>query len=38
MNELLSQAIAQWQLMHSIELTATVLALAYVILALKQSL
>lgn len=38
MNELLSQAIAQWQLMHSIELTATLLALAYVILALKQSL
>ena len=38
MNELLSQAIQQWQLMHSIELIATVLALAYVILALKQSL
>jgi nicotinamide mononucleotide transporter len=38
MNELLTQAIAQWQLMHSIELLATLLALAYVILALKQSL
>jgi len=38
MNELISQAIAQWQLMHSIELAATLLALAYVILALKQSL
>lgn len=38
MNQLLSQAIAQWQLMHSIELIATVLALAYVVLALRQSL
>lgn len=38
MNELLTQAIAQWQLMHSIELVATLLALAYVLLALKQSL
>ena len=38
MNELLSQAIAQWQLMHSIELIATLLALAYVVLALRQSL
>ncbi|MDX1391348.1 MAG: nicotinamide riboside transporter PnuC [Rheinheimera sp.] len=38
MNELLAQAIAQWQLMHSIELVATLLALAYVVLALKQSL
>ncbi|HSG50530.1 MAG TPA: nicotinamide riboside transporter PnuC [Rheinheimera sp.] len=38
MNELLTQAIAQWQLMHSIELIATLLALAYVLLALKQSL
>ncbi len=38
MNQLLSQAMAQWQLMHSIELIATVLALAYVVLALRQSL
>ena len=38
MNELITQAIAQWQLMHSIELIATLLALAYVVLALKQSL
>lgn len=38
MTELISQAIAQWQLMHSIELLATLLALAYVILALRQSL
>lgn len=38
MNELIAQAIAQWQLMHSIELAATLLALAYVVLALKQSL
>ncbi|MEH8021538.1 MULTISPECIES: nicotinamide riboside transporter PnuC [Rheinheimera] len=38
MNQLISQAIEQWQLMHSIELIATLLALAYVILALKQSL
>ena len=38
MNQLLTQAIAQWQLLHSIELVATLLALAYVILALKQSL
>lgn len=38
MSQLLSQAIQQWQLMHSIELIATLLALAYVILALRQSL
>jgi nicotinamide mononucleotide transporter len=38
MNELITQAMAQWQLMHSLELAATLLALAYVILALKQSL
>ncbi|MDP5142779.1 nicotinamide riboside transporter PnuC [Rheinheimera baltica] len=38
MNELITQAIAQWQLMHSLELVATLLALAYVILALKHSL
>ncbi|CAM3659505.1 nicotinamide riboside transporter PnuC [Rheinheimera salexigens] len=38
MSELLSKAIADWQLMHSVELVATLLALAYVILALKQSL
>lgn len=38
MSELLSKAIADWQLMHSVELIATLLALAYVILALKQSL
>lgn len=38
MNELLSKAIADWQLMQSVELIATLLALAYVILALKQSL
>jgi nicotinamide mononucleotide transporter len=37
-NELIGQAMAQWQLMHSIELLATLLALAYVILALRQSL
>ena len=28
MNELLAAAVAQWQLMHSIELVATLLALA----------
>ena len=38
MNELITQAMTQWQLMHSLELAATLLALAYVILALKQSL
>ena len=38
MSELLLAAAAQWQLMHSIELVATLLALAYVLLALKQSL
>lgn len=38
MNELLSKLINDWQLMHSVELTATILALAYVILALKQSI
>lgn len=38
MNELLSKVIAEWQLMQSIELLATLLALAYVILALKQSI
>ncbi|MGI5308155.1 nicotinamide riboside transporter PnuC [Rheinheimera sp. WS51] len=38
MSELLSKAIADWQLMQSVELIATLLALAYVILALKQSL
>ncbi|HAW92469.1 MULTISPECIES: nicotinamide riboside transporter PnuC [unclassified Arsukibacterium] len=34
----LSNALDQWQLMHSLELLATLLALAYVILALRQSL
>lgn len=38
MNELLSKLVNDWQLMHSVELTATILALAYVILALKQSI
>lgn len=38
MSELLSKVMADWQLMHSVELAATLLALAYVILALKQSL
>lgn len=38
MNDLLSKVIADWQLMQSIELLATLLALAYVILALKQSI
>lgn len=38
MSELLSKAMADWQLMQSVELIATLLALAYVILALKQSL
>lgn len=38
MNELLSKVIADWQLMQSIELLATILALAYVVLALKQSI
>lgn len=38
MNELLSKLINDWQLMHSVELVATLLALAYVILALKQSI
>ncbi|MDP4944387.1 nicotinamide riboside transporter PnuC [Alishewanella sp. SMS8] len=38
MNELLSKVISDWQLLHSIELIATLLALAYVFLALKQSL
>ncbi|KKO46247.1 nicotinamide mononucleotide transporter [Arsukibacterium ikkense] len=33
-----SQALADWQLMHSLELLATLLALAYVVLALRQSL
>ncbi|MDX1678021.1 nicotinamide riboside transporter PnuC [Arsukibacterium sp.] len=34
----LSNALDQWQLMHSLELLATLLALAYVILAMRQSL
>lgn len=34
----LSNALDEWQLMHSLELLATLLALAYVILALRQSL
>ncbi|MAD75721.1 MAG: nicotinamide mononucleotide transporter [Rheinheimera sp.] len=34
----LSNALDDWQLMHSLELLATLLALAYVILALRQSL
>lgn len=38
MNELLSKLIADWQLLHSIELVATLLAVAYVILALKHSI
>lgn len=38
MTELLNAALAQWQLMHSIELVATLAALAYVLLALRQSL
>lgn len=38
MNELLARVIADWQLMHSVELLATLLALAYVVLALRQSL
>ncbi|WP_333608867.1 nicotinamide riboside transporter PnuC [Arsukibacterium sp.] len=38
MSELLSKFLADWQLMHSLELLATLLALAYVLLALKQSL
>jgi len=38
MNELLSKLIADWQLLHSIELVATILAIAYVLLALKQSI
>lgn len=38
MSELLSKAMVDWQLMQSVELIATLLALAYVILALKQSL
>jgi nicotinamide mononucleotide transporter len=38
MNELISQAMAQWQLMHSIELAATLLALAYTVLAIRHSL
>lgn len=38
MNELLSKLIADWQLLHSIELVATLLAVAYVVLALKHSI
>lgn len=38
MNELLSKLIADWQLLHSIELVATLLAVAYVLLALKHSI
>jgi len=38
MNELLSKLINDWQLMHSVELVGTLLALAYVVLALKQSI
>ncbi len=38
MNELLSRLIADWQLMQSVELVATLFAVAYVILALKQSI
>ena len=34
----LSNALNDWQLMHSLELLATLLALAYVVLALRQSL
>ncbi|SNY56857.1 nicotinamide mononucleotide transporter [Arsukibacterium tuosuense] len=34
----LSNVLEQWQLMHSLELLATLLALAYVVLALRQSL
>ena len=34
----LSNVLNDWQLMHSMELLATLLALAYVILALRQSL
>lgn len=34
----LNNALAQWQLIHSLELLATLLALAYVVLALRQSL
>ncbi|EIW88897.1 transporter protein [Alishewanella agri BL06] len=38
MNELLSKLLADWQLLHSIELVATLLAVAYVVLALKHSI
>jgi nicotinamide mononucleotide transporter len=34
----LSNVLEQWQLMHTLELLATLLALAYVVLALRQSL
>jgi nicotinamide mononucleotide transporter len=34
----LSNALDQWQLMHTLELLGTLLALAYVVLALRQSL
>jgi nicotinamide mononucleotide transporter len=34
----LSSVLNDWQLMHSLELVATLLALAYVVLALRQSL
>lgn len=38
MNELLSKLLADWQLLHSIELVATLLAVAYVVLVLKHSI
>lgn len=38
MTEFLSQVVAGWQLMTSLELLAVLLALAYVLLAMKQSL